>query len=139
MPVNRDVAQARIHPFIFLKDLHAHEVRHHVRQSEIVIALDPHDFDFALGIRELANRTQKFPVLFLEAPEVEVREDVAKKNQASEGVFFQHLGRGTRAAHLRAQMHVGEDQRVVDRRFHTLFIQNRCYRVMKCALKNVQR
>jgi hypothetical protein len=32
-------------------------------------------------------------------------------------------------------MHVGKDQRVMDRSGHTSLIAGRCYRVMKCAPK----
>src|SRR5579862_4302604 len=98
-----------------------------------MVSFHPHDLDFAFGIGELADRAEKLPMLFLESSKVEVGKNVAEKNQAAKGIVFQHRGRCTGAADLRAEMHVGEDQRVVDRRFHTPFITKRCYKDMKCA------
>jgi hypothetical protein len=41
----------------------------------IVIAFDPYDFDLALGIRKLADVSEKLPVFFFQAAEIEVGEN----------------------------------------------------------------
>src|SRR5262245_18501349 len=118
--MNRDMPQPSIVPNVVLIDLHAHQVRHDVGQSEVVIALHPHNFNLAFWIGELANRAKELPVCVLEATEIQVREDVPQENQPPEGILLEHAGGGTRTADFRAQMHVREDQRVIDRRFHAL-------------------
>jgi hypothetical protein len=44
-----------------------------------------------------------------------------------------------RAADLRAQVDVRQDERVVNGYDHSMVIAKACYRGMKCALKSVQR
>jgi hypothetical protein len=56
---------------------------HHFDKSVIVVALDPDDFDFAFGIREFSDERKKVPVLFLQAPKIEIAEDVAKQDQST--------------------------------------------------------
>ncbi len=65
---------------------------------------------------------EKFPVLFFQAAEVEVGENVAEENQPAKSIFLQHAGGLTGAAAVRAQVHIGKDQRVVDGRIHALFL-----------------
>jgi hypothetical protein len=38
----------------------------------VVVAFNPHDFNVALWIGELANVAEKFPVLFFQAGEIQV-------------------------------------------------------------------
>ena len=77
-------------------------------------------------------------MLFFESPKIEVGKDVAQQNEAAKGIPFQHAGRGARATDLRAQVHVGQNQRVINCRLHTTVITKPCYRAMKCALERVQ-
>ena len=58
-------------------------------------------------------------MLFLKASKIQVGKNITQQDEPTERVLLQHAGRGPRTAYLRAQMHVGKDQRVVDRRFHT--------------------
>jgi len=46
-----------------------------------VIAFHPHHFDIPLGIRQLADVAEEFPVLFGQAGEVEVSKNVAQQDQ----------------------------------------------------------
>jgi hypothetical protein len=64
-------------------------VGHNVRQSFIVVAFDPHDFDLPLTIGELANVGEKLPVLAVQAAKVQVREDVAQENEPAVTTGFQ--------------------------------------------------
>ena len=49
------MTEACVLPRVFLKYVDAHQVRHDVGEAVVVIAFDPHDFDFALRIRQLAD------------------------------------------------------------------------------------
>lgn len=117
--VNRNVAEAAVLPGVLLVNTHANQVRHDVGQPVIVIAFDPHNFDAAFGIRELTNASQKLPVIFGEAGEVQVGEDVTEQDQALEAGFLENASSLARAARVRTQVQVGEDQRVVHGRIHT--------------------
>jgi hypothetical protein len=64
-----------------LVNAHAHQVRHDVGEAVVVIAFHPHDFDIALGIRQLADVAEKLPVVFGQAGEVKIGENVAQQNQ----------------------------------------------------------
>ena len=75
--VDRDVAEAAVLPRVVLINADANQVRHDVGKSMVVIAFNPHDFDVALGIREFANVTEKLPVVFGEAGEVQVCKNVS--------------------------------------------------------------
>src|SRR5579884_4079620 len=118
MAVDRDVAAAAILPNVYLVNLNADQVRHDVGETLIVVSLDPDNFHVAFGIRQLADVGQKVPVLFLQAPEVEVAEDIAEKNEPAEGDSLQHPDRIPGARKLRAQMQVRQNQGVVAWRFH---------------------
>ncbi len=114
MAVHRDVAQTLIFPLIFLVHAHAHQMRHDWSQAVVVIAFDPHHFDVALGIGELANEAEKFPVFFFQASEIEVGKNVAQQNQAPILIFLQNAQRLARAAHVRAEVQIRQDQRVIN-------------------------
>src|ERR1700692_3466924 len=116
-----------------------HQMRHDVSKSVIVIALDPHDLDVPLWIGEFANLTQELPVLFGEAGEIEIGEDVAQQDQALKTNFLQQAGGFASAAGFRTEVQIGEDQRVVEGRIHTSVLPTQCYGAMKCASKLVQR
>jgi hypothetical protein len=85
--VDGDVAQTLIFPLIFLVHADADQMRHDFGQAVVVIAFDPDDFDVALGIGELANEAEKFPVLFFQASEIEVGKDIAQQNEAAILIF----------------------------------------------------
>src|SRR6516225_8601687 len=87
-------------------------MRHQVGEAQIVIAFYPHDFDIALWIRELANKGEKLPVLFLESAEIQVVEDVAQQNQTPKGCGLKQVQCVPGPADLRAQMDIGQNERV---------------------------
>src|SRR5208282_2147786 len=89
---------------------------HDFGQAMVVVAFDPYHFDLALGIGELANETEEFPVLFFQTPEVEVGKNVAEQNQAAILVFLKHPQSLARAAHVRAEVQIREDQGVINLR-----------------------
>ncbi len=107
------MAEAHILPFVFLIHLYTHQVRHHIRQSLVVISFHPHHFNIAFRIGKLANISEKFPVLFGETSKIQVGENIAQENEPSKAIFLQHTSGPMGAARLRSQMHVREDQRVV--------------------------
>ena len=75
--MDSDVAQALVLPLIFLVHADPHQMGHDFGQAVVVIAFDPDHFDIALGVRELANEAEKFPVLFFQASEIEVGKNIA--------------------------------------------------------------
>src|SRR6266852_9672530 len=70
---------------------------HDFGQAVVVIAFDPDHFNVALGIGELANEAEKFPVLFFQAPEIEVGENITQKNQPAILIFPEDAQRLARA------------------------------------------
>jgi hypothetical protein len=136
--VNGQVSQPGVLPRKVLVDLYSDQMRHHVGQTMVVVPFDPDYLDLTFGIGKFADVTQEAPVLFSETAEVQVREDIAQKNQSPKRILLEHAGGIVRAAAVRAEMHVGEDQRVVDGRIHTSVLAKECYGVMKIAQKIVQ-
>jgi hypothetical protein len=116
-------------PGVLLINVNANEVGHDVGEPLVMIAFDPDDFNFSLGIGELADEAEKFPVFFGEPAEIKVGKDVAQKDEAAEAGLFEEAGSFARVAALRPQMDVGEDQRIVDGRIH-------CYRNTQLVLRN---
>src|SRR2546421_3633480 len=101
----------------------------------VVIAFDPHHFNFTLGIGKLANETEKFPVLFFEAAEIEVGKNVAEQNEAAILIFLENAQCLARTAHVRAEVQIRKDQRVIglrvmDLRDHALIVVKKCYELM---------
>ena len=139
MPVDGHVPQPLILPDVVLIHPHAHQVRHDVGQAVIVVALDPHDFDITLGVRELADIAEKLPVFLGQPGKVEIGEDVAKENQPLEAVLLEHASGFARVAGLCPQVQVRKDQRVVAMQIHASVVSKQCYGVMKCASKLVHR
>jgi hypothetical protein len=113
MSVDGDVAQAPIFPLIFLIHADAHQMRHDFGESTIVIAFHPDHFDLALGIGELPNEAEKFPVLFFQTSEIEVGKDVSQKDETAIFCFLKNAQSLASAAHVRAEVQIREDQRVV--------------------------
>ncbi len=89
MTVYGDVAQAPVLPVILLVNTDADQVRHDLGKAMIVVAFDPNHFHVALGIGELADGTEKLPVLFLQTSEIQVGKDVAQQDQPTVGIFAQ--------------------------------------------------
>jgi len=51
-------------------------------------------------------------VLFFSGAEIKIGKDIAQKNQSTVSMFAQHAQGVARAAHVRAEVQIGEDQRV---------------------------
>ena len=118
--VDGDVALAFVFPDELLVDRDADQVRHDFRESMIVVPFDPHDLNAAFRVRQLANVREEFPVALGEAAEVEIAEDVAEEDEATEAQALKKLERFARATHLRSEMQIGEDHRIYSRRgLHT--------------------
>src|ERR1022692_3921613 len=137
MAVDRDVAQSVVVPRVALEDADADQVRHDVRESVVVIAFDPNDFDVAFGIGKLANVAEELPVILGEAGEVEVGKDVAQQDQPLKTAFLEHAGGFAGVTGLCTEVQVGKDQRVVAMQIHNSVVTRECYGVMKCASKSV--
>src|SRR5262249_21354642 len=86
----------------------------------VMIALDPDNLDAAFGIRKFADVRKKTPVIFLEPAEVEIAEDIAEKNKPAEAVASQHPDGIARTAEARAQVQIGNNDRVGDVGCHRL-------------------
>jgi hypothetical protein len=133
MAVNRQVAETRELPRIFLINPDPHQVRHYVDEPLIVVAFNPYHFYIPFGIRELPNVAEKFPVFLGKPAEIEIGEDVAQQDQPAEAVLLEHASGLAGAAAIRSQVHIGQDQRVIDGRIHALFLVQYCYGVMKAG------
>ncbi len=81
MSVHGEMADAVELPDISLIDGDSDEVGHDLGKALVVISLNPDDFDFALGIGELANAGEKLPVITGQSSEIEVAEDVAQEDE----------------------------------------------------------
>jgi hypothetical protein len=138
MTVDGEMLESVELPGIVLVDADADQVRHDVREAVIVITFHPHDFDIALGVGELANVAEKLPVIFGEAGEVEVSEDVAQQDQPLKTIFLENARGFAGMAGLCTEVQVGKDQRVVYMQIHNLVVASKCYEVMKYASKSVQ-
>ena len=120
------VPQPLVAPAVLLINPHSHQVRHDVGKAVVVVALDPHDFNVALGVRELADIAEKLPVLFGQPGKVEIGEDIAKKNQPLEAVLLEHARGFACVAGLCTQVQVREDQRVVAMQIHAPVVSKQC-------------
>ena len=76
------MALALVRPNVSLVNRNADQVRHHVRQSEIVIAFDPNYFNLSLGIGEFADAGEELPMIAGQPAEIQVGEDVSKEYQS---------------------------------------------------------
>ncbi len=70
MTVDSDVPLALEGPDVALIHGYTHQVRHHIREAVVVVALNPDDLDLSLGVRELADAGEEFPVIASEAAEI---------------------------------------------------------------------
>jgi hypothetical protein len=126
MAVNSDVEKPCVLPGVTLVNPHAHQMRHDVSEAVVVISFHPDHFNVAFGIRELADVAQKLPVIFRQAGEIEIGEDIAQKDQPLESAILQHARGFARMARLCTKVQVGKDQRVVHGQIHTSVVANEC-------------
>lgn len=63
-------------------------------------------------------------MFFLEAPEIEIAEDVAQQDETAKGDPLQHVQSGFGTADFRTQVQVRKDHRVVARRRHVPIVEN---------------
>jgi len=131
MAVNGQMTYTAVLPRVLLIHAYADQVRHNIGEALVVISLDPNYFQVAFRIGQLADISQKFPMFLGQPAEIEVGENIAQQDQASETILLQHASGLARAAGVRSQMDVGKDQRIVDGRIHTLFLARECYGTMK--------
>jgi hypothetical protein len=124
--VNRDVPQPAITPRIVLIHAYTDQVRHDVRQSVVVISLDPDNFNFSLRIRQLADVAEKLPVFLRKSRKIQVGEDIAQQYQPLEPILPEHPGGLARAARLSPEVQVRKDQRVVDMQIHISVVTADC-------------
>ncbi len=81
--VNGQVAQSVVGPNVALKHRNSHKVGHHLGEAFVMIAFHPNDLDVAFAIGEFADAGEKFPMIAIQAREIEVGEDVAQENQTA--------------------------------------------------------
>src|SRR3984893_9159344 len=127
--MNGEMAAALKFPFVFFVDLDPHQVRHDLTQTPVMIAFHPHNLDAALRIREFADVAQKLPVGLGEAAKIQVGENVAQQDQAAEAGLPQHPRGLLRAADLRSQVQVRDDERVINGGTHHPSCNKRMLRV----------
>ena len=104
------VALAAILPHVTVVDGHTYKVRHHFRQTVVVISFHPHNPPALPGVGELSNAGEKVPVLAFEPAKVKVREDVAEQDELTEVHLFEQLRSVIGAADIRAEVQVRENQ-----------------------------
>ena len=126
-------AAARDNPTCNPGTPHTDQVRHDVGQPVVVIPLNPHHFDVSLGIRQLPDVPEKLPMFFGQPGKIEVGKNVAQQDQPLKPVFFKHAGRLARAARLRTQVQVREDQRVIHVQIHASVLPAECYGLINIA------
>ena len=107
---------------------------HNFGQAVVVISFDPDHFNFTLGIGELANEAEKFPVLFFQASKIEVSEDIAQQNKPAILSFLENAQCLARTAHVRAEVQIRKDQGVIDLRGHVSIVAPKCYEVINWEL-----
>ncbi len=104
------VSLAAVLPHITFVDRHTHQVRHHFRQTVVVIPFHPHNPPALPGVGEPSDAGKEVPVLAFEPTEVEVREDVAEQDELTEVHLLEQLRSVVGAADIRAEMQVRENQ-----------------------------
>src|SRR5258708_1624903 len=68
-------------PRVFLINLHADQMRHHIGQAEVVVPFHPNHFHAAFGIGKLPNIPEKLPMFFLQPSEIEIGKDITQQDQ----------------------------------------------------------
>jgi hypothetical protein len=110
--VDRQVLPPGETPLIFLVHPHAYQVRHDFRQPVVVIPFNPDHLDPVLWVGKLADEPEKSPMLFGQAAEIQVGEDIAQQDQPAKACAFKELQRIGGPADLRSQVQVGNNHRV---------------------------
>jgi hypothetical protein len=80
-------------PFVFLVNLDSNQVGHYFRKALIMVALHPDDLHVTFRVGKLADVRKELPVLFFQAAEIQIAEDVAQEDEPAKGSFFQHRQR----------------------------------------------
>ncbi len=125
MPVDSQVTLPVVLPHVALIHRHADQMRHQIRQAVIVVALNPNHFHVALGIREFADMSEKFPVLAGKPAEIQVRENISQQHQPLETMRLEHVQRVLRAAKLGPKMDVRQYECVVRCIDHALYMRHK--------------
>lgn len=106
MSMDREMPFPLIFPDITLVNRDSDKVRHDLRQSLVMITFNPDDLDPALPVRELADLRKEHPMIAVEPREIEVREDVAEKNQPPIRARIKNCECLSRAADVRTEMYI---------------------------------
>ena len=93
-------------------------MRQDIYKPIIMIPFHPDYFRISFWVGELTNVGKKVPVLFFQAGKIQVGEDIAVQDQAPITGLLQQAECLARPAHVRAEVQVRQDQRVVDMRVH---------------------
>jgi|SRR5271166_602560 len=110
MSMNGEAPMSVPFPFVLQINLDTQQVFHHVGDARVMIALNPHHFDAALRIAELANVADELPVLLGEAGKIEIAEDVAQQYEPFVGRILKKIQQVGCEAEIGAEMHVRHDQ-----------------------------
>ena len=77
MSMDGQVPFACIIPRVLLVNRNADQMRHHFCEAMIMIAFHPHHFHIVLGVGQLADEAEKFPVFLGQPAEVQIGKHVA--------------------------------------------------------------
>ena len=119
MTMDGQVTHALIFPDILPIHRDTNQVRQQIREPMIVIALNPHHFNVALGIRKLADAGEKLPMFFLKATKIQIAEDVAQQDQPAEVARLEQFESTLRTAYFRSQVDIRDNERVEKVSCHT--------------------
>src|ERR1035441_6325167 len=72
-----------------------------------------------LGLESLRMKPRNFQCSFFQASEIEVGKNIAQQNEAAILIFLENAQRLAGAAHVRAEVQIREDHRVVYLRRHS--------------------
>ena len=141
MAMNRQEIPSAEFPLVFLINLDANQMRHNLSETAIMVPFDPDNLGFSLGIRELSNFGEKSPMMLLQAPEIEVAEDVTQEDQPAETCRSQQLQRLACEAYFGPEVQIRDDQGFRNNRLHRA--QNTCTQIsagerqVKIALRRI--
>lgn len=122
MAMNGQMTLAFVFPEVMLIDRNADQMRHQFRQPVVVIAFHPNDLNLMFGIGELADKAEKFPMLFGKASEIQVGKDVTEQDQPLESEALEQFQCVSGAAYLRTQVQIGNNDGVKVIRQHALLL-----------------
>jgi hypothetical protein len=87
-----------------------------------MVSFHPHHFDPVFRIGEIADITEKLPVLLGQAAEVQVGKNIAQQNQPFELERLQKVQRVSRAAYIGAQVQIREYDGLKTVSLHALYL-----------------